>query len=46
MELFNTKQLGWILIGIFVAFLVVHSFMVSEILDLQTILAAGSRRRG
>jgi len=40
MQLFSGKELGWILIGIAVALFLVMSFMVSNILQLQTLLAA------
>lgn len=40
-EIFSTKQLGWMLVGISVAMFLVLLFMTNMILSLQTILAAG-----
>jgi len=39
MEIFNIKQLGWILIGIAIAFFLVLTFIVNEVLELQSLLA-------
>jgi hypothetical protein len=42
MEIFSGRELGWILIGIAVALFFILSFMVNNILQLQTLLATAT----